>query len=410
MVATLLEPARVQRRRVRLRPSRRRVVGTVLLAVALAGAAVAAVVTSGGEGAARRVAASAPTGFEVVDAYHVTYAVTAPNAPPGTEQLWVRRPFDSVDVTTSAAARGGAATLTIVNRLGAQVLALQNAQPTLLRVPAAVAPHDVRADLVVPEGLRAHRLRRIGAATVLRRGCTVYRSAAPLHSGPLRPLSAAGPFTDTCIDGQGVVLRETTVDHGHVTNERVATSVQVGPAAVEHAAFAMSGAPTPFDAGGGAFTQLTFTSRPPGGSWALRPPVGLRWVGRFAVVPPQPEAFGRVDAGGLASPALPGSLVSELDDVYTHGSDVVVVQQGSTIGGATFRAPSGAAAVDLGRLGAGQVTVAGNAVTVSAEPGNGRRFIRVTGTLPVGAVVALARALESQPAGTLVRLGAKGSS
>jgi hypothetical protein len=41
----------------------------------------------------------------------------------------------------------------------------------------------VRADIVVPAALRAHKLKSIGSEKVLGRTCQVFRSAAPLRTG-----------------------------------------------------------------------------------------------------------------------------------------------------------------------------------------------------------------------------------
>ncbi|HMC71205.1 MAG TPA: hypothetical protein VKJ07_18755, partial [Mycobacteriales bacterium] len=41
--------------------------------------------------------------FAVPSAYSVTYAVTTAGSSPTTERLWVRRPFDSVDITYAGA-------------------------------------------------------------------------------------------------------------------------------------------------------------------------------------------------------------------------------------------------------------------------------------------------------------------
>jgi hypothetical protein len=349
--------------------------------------------------------------FAVPTAYHLTYLVTSTGAAPTTEQLWVRGPFDSVDITRSGRPPGGDASLTIVNRLGAQVLQAGSAQATLLRVPAAASSQAVRPDAFVPSALRTGRLRFIGSQTVAGRRCEVFRAAGSLRSGPLPALTSTATHTDTCIDPSGLLLRETTVTKGRVTTDRRAVAVSIGSASVADAPFRLAGDPTPFDQGGGAFAALTLGSRPPGGSWALvHPPAGFRWVGRYAVVPPQPQAFtGGANGTPSASP-LPSSLVTEIDDVFVRGSDAIVLQQGSSIGGATFNAPARSVGVDLGALGAGQLLYAANASTVTAEPANGKRFIRLSGTLPPDVLVGLARSLVPQPSGVLQRLSGAGAS
>jgi hypothetical protein len=340
----------------------------------------------------------------VPSAYSVTYSVTTHGAATTTERLWVRRPFDSVDITYTDPAPGATASLVTVYRLGVQVLKAVDAQGGLLHIPAAAAPADVRADLVVPAALRAHKLKLVGHSRVLGRSCQVFRSATPLRAGPLPTLRSTSTYADTCIDASGIVVRETQVSGGHRVFERRAIQVATGDSAVATAQFAMTGTPTPYDAGGGAFTPLTLSSRPPGGSWAIQQsPSGFTHLGRFAVVPPQPQLFGQ-GGNGYGSMGLPGGLVTEMDDVYIRGADVVVLQQGSTLNGAIFTAPANGASVDLDRLGDGQLLIAANGTTVAAEPGNRKTFVRLSGTLPPDQLVAMMRALTRQPGGTLTRL------
>jgi hypothetical protein len=345
-----------------------------------------------------------PAVFAIPSAYSVTYAVTTAGGAPVTERLWVRRPFDSVDITYAGPPPGATPSLTVVYRLGVQVLKAVNAAPGLLHIPAGAPPQDVRADLVVPAALREHKLKVVGGGKVLGRSCQVFRSAAPLRAGPLPPLRTGSTYVDTCIDRAGIVLRETQVGGGRTLSDRRAVRVQTGESAVAGASFDLTGAATPFDSGGGAFTPLTMTSRPPGSSWALAHlPSGFSHVGRFAAVPPQPQLFGQ-GGNGYGSMGLPGGLVSEMDDVFVRGADFIVLQQGSTLNGATFAPPANAVGIDLGPLGAGQLLIAGAGTTVVAEPGNHKGFVRLSGTLAPGELVGMMRALSKQPGGTLTRL------
>ena len=351
-----------------------------------------------------------PVAFAVPTAYSVQYAVTTAGSAPSTEVLSVRRPFADVDVTYAGTSVSGTPNLTVVHGLGTQVLKASTAEATQLHVPASAAPLDIRADVVVPAGLRVHALKFIGARTVLGRRCQVFRSSRPLGAGPLLPLSSKSNYTDTCIGADGIVLRETRFGSGHMLMDRLATNVSTGDAAVAGAAFGLTGSLTPFDRGGGAFTALTPDSRPPGRSWDFgQAPSGFRHLGRFAAVPPQPQLFAGGGQGTGTMGALPGGLVTEMDDVYVRGADVVVLQQGSTINGAKFAPPSGAIPVQLGSLGAGQLLLAGNVATVVAEPGNGEGFVRLSATLPPDEVIALMRSLAAQPSGTLTRLQSGGS-
>jgi hypothetical protein len=345
--------------------------------------------------------------FASPSSYHVTYAVTTPQAGESTEQLWVRRPFDTVDITYAGSSPAGMPSLVAVYRLGVQVLKAANAEAGLLHVPAAAAPQDVRADVVVPAALHAHKMKVVGHRQVLGRSCQVFRTAVSLRAGTLPALRPGTTYVDTCIDSAGIVLNETQVNGGRTIADRRAVLVQTGAQAVAGAPFDMTGTPTPYDSGGGAFTPLTLDSRPPGSSWALaQRPDGFQHLGRFAVVPPQPQLFGQ-GGNGFGSMGLPGGLVTEIDDVFVRGADVVVLEQGSTLNGATFAPPANGVGVDLGRLGRGQLLIAGNASTVVAEPGNGKGFVRLSGTLPTDQLVGLMRGLAKEPGGTLTRLQGK---
>jgi hypothetical protein len=342
--------------------------------------------------------------FTVPSAYSVTYAVTTAGGAPATERLWVRRPFDSVDITYAGSQPSGTPSLVTVYRLGVQVLKAVSAQAGLLRIPAGPAPQDVRADVFLPAALHAHKLKVVGHGRVLGRPCLVFRSTATLRAGPLPTLRPGSTYVDTCIDSAGIVLRESQIRSGRTLLDRLAVQVQTGDAAVATAPFDMTGTPTPYDSGGGAFTPLTLTSRPPGGSWEIaRLPHGFTHLGRFAVVPPQPQLFGQ-GGNGYGSMGLPGGLVTEMDDVYVRGADVIVLQQGSTLNGATFTPPANSDSIDLDRLGHGQLLIAGNGSTIVAEPGNGKGFVRLAGTLPTDDLIAMMRALARQPGGTLTRL------
>lgn len=346
----------------------------------------------------------ASSSFTVPTAYSVTYTVTAAGSSPMTERLWVRRPFESVDISYAGAEPTAAPSLVTVYRLGVQVLKAANAQAALLHIPAGPAPQDVRADVALPAALHAHKLKVVGHGRVLGRACRVFRSAETLRAGPLPALGSSSTYVDTCIDGAGIVLRETQIRSGRTLLDRSAVQVQTGDAAVATASFDMTGTPTPYESGGGAFTPLTLTSRPPGGSWGIqRLARGFTHLGRFAVVPPQPQLFGQ-GGNGYGSMGLPGGLVTEMDDVYVRGADVVVLQQGSTLNGAAFAAPANADSVDLGRLGPGQLLIAGSGSTLVAEPGNRKGFVRLSGTLPTRDLIAMMRALTRQPGGTLTRL------
>jgi len=342
-------------------------------------------------------ASSVPTG------YHVVYAEGAPGAAASTEEVWVRRPFDSVDQTLSGSPPGETLFVSTVSRLGHQILrAGPTSQAALVNTPVTAAPADVRLDAVYAAARNAHLLQFRRDDVVAGRRCTVLRSAQSLRNPPLLALAAhSNSYVDTCVDETGLILREQVVRDGALAMSRTAVSVSVGPAAGDEGAYAMSGVPTPYDQGGGSITPLTPDSLPPGQTWVLpQPPAGFTLRGRYVVVPPQPQAFTGGPVGSAAAPGAPASLVVTLEDVYVRGPDVLVVEQGSASNNAGFAPPTGGRPVDLGVLGAGQLVLAATASSVVAQPAGESKFVRVTGTVDPRLLVQTARSLASVDMGS----------
>lgn len=360
-----------------------------------------------GGGSGRAVAL--PGAGQVPAGYHIVYQVTASGISPYREDLWVQRPFRSLDEVHSGLAPGAPVDLGTLSRLGTEILFTGRSQPAAIHVAAAPAGSDARLEAVATAAESAGLLQAGGSARILGRPCRVYRSAASLTStGPMaRP--TATHYVLSCVDSQGLVLGEATFKRGHLSQLRRAVGVSVGPGAGQTAAYAMTASPTPFDEGGGSFRALTLQSSPPGTSWEPSwLPAGFRHYGRYAVVPSQPQAFDRTGSTGSGAPSpsgLPASLVTELDDVYVSGSDVIVLQQGVTIGTSVFKAPIGGSQVALGPvMGRGQLLLSPLASSVNAEPNGGSHFVRVSGTVAPGVLLRLTRSLERQAPGQLIPL------
>jgi hypothetical protein len=335
-------------------------------------------------------------------AYHITYAVTVPHARGYREELFVRRPFESVDEIITRGRR----TLETVMRLGDQVIRTSG-PATAVHTALAPTPRDVRIDPLAADAIRAGLLRVVGRARVLRTPCFVVRTAASLNSGPLRAFGA-GTHVDSCVDARGLVLYEKTTRDGRTVMQRIATSVVTG-AGVSTADFELAGEQIPPQQGGGGVRALTVDSRPSSGPfWDMpRGPAGYTHAGRYAVVPSQPQAW--EDTSTFNALGVPGSLVASVDDVYLRGPDAIVVEQGSTVSDSTFTPPPGES-VDLGPvLGRGQLLLSASASEIVAEPHEGRRFVRVIGTVPPEQLIAIARSMTLQPAGTMRPLSGAGS-
>jgi hypothetical protein len=339
-----------------------------------------------------------PAAFSAPDRYRITYRVSAPGAPDHIEEMWVDRPFASVVRDLS----GGVPYIERVTRLGELVLAGTGPEAALVHVPLMPAPTDIRLDAVLGAALHLHRLVARGTTTVGGQRCQTFRSAAPLASGPLGVVNSGSMYVDSCIDARGLLVGESTVRDGKVVARREAISVAVGLAAGTDRDAAMNGVKPATNHGGGGVRALTLDSRPSSGPfWDVpRAPDGYVHAGRYAVVPSQPQAY--EDRSGLNALGVPGSLVASIDDVYVRGRDAIVIEQGSTVNDAKFSPPTGGENIDLGSvLGRGQLLLSASASEVAAEPHEGRRFVRVIGTATPDELIAIARSMRLQPAGTM---------
>jgi len=378
------------------RPGRRGRVSLLVLAIVVAGAAVYLPLRSGSPAALRIVAYRGPMPrFTVPSGYHITFDVTV-RGHRHTEELFIRRPFASYEEATS----GGRPYLVTAMRLGEQVFRSKAGPATLIHTTLAPSRRDIRLDAVVRYATNANRLRLIGRAQIRGETCFVFRSAAPLSSGPLAPIPKRS-FVDSCIDGRGLLVYERTTSDGKVVSERRATRIALGGSST---GYSLHGDAIPTNKGGGAMRALTMDSRPSSGPfWDIaKPPAGFRHTGRYVVIPSQPQAYADANAFSPNAAGLPGSLVVSIDDVYVRGSDALVIEQGSTVNDAKFDAPSGGEDVDLGKvLGHGQLLASASASEVVAEPHDGKRFVRVIGTLTPDELTAVARQMTLQPPGML---------
>jgi len=323
-------------------------------------------------------------------AYHVVYRVTTGSVV-STEELWVHRPFEAEDLTFSGTAGQGQPLSSIVTRLGRQ-LVRAGGTPGVFEPSPAPASFDVRLDAVATSAISTRALVALGDRVVAGRDCRVYRSARSLSSTTLAGAPTAADHVDSCVDSQGVLLEERRVVKGKLVQERRAVTVGVG-AGVSHS-YVTTGTHIPFNQGGGTVVTISDSSRPPGSPfWELpRPPAGFAHLGRFAVVPPQP---------GAAQGPSKAALVTAIDDVFVHGADAVIVEQGQTVGAAPFRPPAEGTDVETGRLGRGRLVLSATASSVTLLT-NRSSFVRVSGTVPPQQLTEVASSLVQQPPGTIV--------
>lgn len=244
-------------------------------------------------------------------------------------------------------------------------------------VPAP-SPGDVRADVVdLGEGFEVRE--------IAGRRCQVHHFGASLLDG----LYVEGDSVESCVDGDGLVLEEVTTVDGRIILRRVATAVELEPDV--EVAFELEGIrPRSADDGGGSIQEVEPTSASPGVFYEVGAvPDGFELLGRYAVVPPQTA---RLDDEQTRSRYVAGVV-----DVWTRGIDVLVLDQGGTLGQVPpFGAdPNGEAVTDVGEIASiGEVVRHPNGaeVRILIPPG---RYVKVSGTLTVDELLDITRSLRA---------------
>ena len=313
---------------------------------------------------------------EPIDAYAITYRVEEQDDGDvriETVRLTVDRPFRS-RLETRDGDRVVSLRVADFTYLGTRD---ESGNETVLTAAPAAAPGDVRADLIVGDGGR--EVRRVAG-----RVCQVHRFGAPLLDGDV----VAGAAVDECIDGDGLVLEEVVHDGGAIVRRWLAESVDTSPR-VDAGEFRLPDvSPLPVAEGGGSARAVDPATEPPGQFWTLdAPPTGFALKGRYSVVPPQ-EA--RTD-----DPVTRPQVIAGVVDVFTRGSDVLLIDQGATLGRVPpFGAHPEGELVDLGvlaRTGEWFLTPIGAEVRALIPPG---RYVKVSGSLLADRLIAIAQALR----------------
>ena len=270
-------------------------------------------------------------------------------------------------------------------------------QRTVLAIGPTLAGPDYRLAPVLEEALGRGLLERREQREVLGRRCQVYRFGTSVVGGVLRPPGdPADEYADACFDAEGLLLEEWWVVKGDPIRQRLAIDVDTQAPADVASGLADEETSIPVDRGGGSFQEMQPDSSPPGPFFvAPAPPDGFEHVGRFTVIPPQAEAF--------TSPERRSYIITSTADVWRRGIDVVVLDQGGTLGRVKpFEPEPAGVPIELGALGTGEAIVGlgGSEVRVVREPGD---YIRVYGTLPTAELAAFAVTLvETQ--GTEIEL------
>jgi hypothetical protein len=312
--------------------------------------------------------------YQVVDA-----GVPAPHE--SEETVTVRPPFDVRAERTVE----GKIDVVEITTLGRRWSQQGEAPPVNLELPPAWAPPiPVRASALA-DAVAGGVLQRREVRAVAGRQCQVFRSGERMTAERLTAPGSSS-HVDSCVDDRGIVLEEVVVTEGRPTTRRLAVDVQVGAVPAD-AAFAIPEGPVLDAASGGGVTKATDpNARPVGRSYEPSPlPAGFASVGRFQVIPPQPENF--------SDPQRAGYRRAAITDVFQNGGDVLVIEQGGTLEGHdAFAGQAAGKAVDVAPLGPGEAYFSGTGAEVRVKLGGGR-YVRVMGTLPLASLLAVAKSL-----------------
>jgi hypothetical protein len=300
--------------------------------------------------------------------YRIVYRVTS-GKDVSTRIVEARRPFDVRTEDHVGPPPGGALRSLSVATFTRLLTRAGDADPVVMQISPAPAPGDPRPDAALQAAVDAKRLQVRGRRRVLGRACQVYRD---------------GGGVESCIDAAGLLLEERST--GRVS---VAVSVDVHPQLPDDR-FAVDGKPLAIQQGGGSVRPVDPATLPSGSWWVLpEPPAGFTSRGRFAVVPPN-------QSEGFSDPTKRDSLIAGFADVYVRGADVLVVDQGSTLGGlAPFTPEDKTVPVDLGTPGQGEVVATLGTVQARIAVGGGH-YLRLLGTLPPRQLEAVAARLVQQ--------------
>lgn len=166
-----------------------------------------------------------PIAAEIPSAYRVTYDVVQTETA-STEEVVVRRPYESISVTRDQAgvvSTGDATSLTNLYFYLSQDEAWLPLEGQKHRAEADTRPLGGLATMI-ELGLVSEE----GTANYAGRDCTVYLTGSTL-SAPVAP-AADDETTELCVDDAGLVLHERWQQAGSVLLERTATSVEIDPA------------------------------------------------------------------------------------------------------------------------------------------------------------------------------------
>lgn len=325
--------------------------------------------------------------------YRITYRVRFVDSE-STEVLEVAAPFDSR--TVSYAGRSGAGTPTQERETSFGVLATRTGdQITVLQVPPALAGPRPAAAIEAAE--EAGLVERREVRAVAGRRCQVWRTGGALAATTF-VAPTADDFFDLCIDADGLLLEEWQVDGGRAIRQRVAVEVDVGPLDAAELAQLPRESTLPVDLGGGSLVGTAPDAQPVGPFLEIdAAPGGFTHRGRFTVVPPQ---------AGLLEGGERATVLAATTDVYVRGVDAIVVERGGVLDlSDPWTVEDAFPDVDLGpAVGRGELVPGRSGGEVRALLGSGR-YLRISGSVDLDELVAIARALVPVENGTGIGFG-----
>ncbi|HVM10773.1 MAG TPA: hypothetical protein VM345_20090 [Acidimicrobiales bacterium] len=409
-----IEAERARRRRARRQKRAKRplVVAIATSVVVVGGATAVLVATSGDDGAGddgtQELASIGRRGSTVVDGADAVDIVRTPASArivyrvetAGreisvlTDVVSSKRPFDSRLDTKEGAPPGGE---TFSSRIGTYLLTSTESSgaPSVLQVAPALPPTDLRLEVALPEAVERGLVERREVRRVADRLCQIYRSRQTLAAVVEPPTDT--DHADTCVDEAGLVLEEVVTADGQVLTRRVAVEVDEDPTLADDL-FAVDGDPVPAASGGGFVRRVKAGSTPPGEFLVLdEAPEGFEYLGRFSVVPPQPENFGD-------DPLRESFRRAGVVDAWRRGVDIVAIDQGGTLrGGEAFQPTAGAPKIEVAPFGEAELLLSGAGVELRA-PRDGGRYVRIYGTIPIEELRAIAGRLRAVDGGDKLEL------
>ncbi|HEX4978899.1 MAG TPA: hypothetical protein VFV35_02430, partial [Acidimicrobiales bacterium] len=324
-----------------------------------------------------------PAGFEIspVEEFRVVYRVddyAGGDEVTSTEDVRVRRPFESRSERKRGEPPGGERTSLQVGRLGLLSLPGGNTGTIVVATPPEPAAGDFRYDIALDELVASEEVVRREWRKVADTRCRVHRVLEPITSGqPKKWMGDDDNYTDVCVSEDGIVLEELWVTDGQSLRRRLAVDIEDASGLTDEM-LEITGQPLPVDQGGGSTVLVEEGAPAPvEARWRFEPaPAGFTKVGRYAVVP--------ATLGAAPAPAGPA-----LVEVWSRGADLVLLEQG-----ATGPAPPDDVGeqVDLGGLGSGRLVIGLRVNEVFALPEGGPP-VRVRGTVAPDELTRLARSV-----------------